>query len=246
MAMYPTRKIPSSSSNAGMTLVEIMVSLAVGVIVIGAATWFITEGMKASYKATANVENSIQQWGLATKLQIDGKIASNVTIFASADQTKWDAAGLPVVVGIDDGTPPLERGKILVLTKTNLVQGVDSGVVTDIVYYLFTGDNSTPATGTLKRCPRNPMKTFQVTTTMAVDGAGKPKSVAQLVCDNFSALNGTDLGLVQDHVRSIDAKGPFAHLGSLGNASIALVREENDGGPVATSANLSEVSFNIR
>ena len=244
--MNTSRKTVPRSSNAGMTLVEIIVAMTIGVIVISAATGFLYEGMKTSLQAMAKVENSIQQWSLATKLQIDGKIANNVTIFASADQATWDLAGLPIVVGIDNGIPPLERGKILVLTKTQLVQGVDSGVVTDMVYYLFTGNNSTPATGSLKRCPKDPMKTFPVTTTMALDGLGKPKSVAQLVSDNFSALNGTDLVLVQDHVRSIDPNGPFAHLGSLGNAGIALIREETEGGNIVKSSNLSEVSFNLR
>jgi len=241
-----SRTTTPRSHNAGMTLVEILVAMTIGVFVIGAATGFLYEGMKSSYQAMAKVENSIQQWSMATKLQIDGKVANNVTIFKSADKSLWDVSGLPIVVGIDDGTPPLERGKILVLTKTRLVQGVDSGVVTDMVYYLYTGTNFTPATGTLKRCPKDPTKTFQVTTAMALDGAGKPKTVAQLVSDNFAALNGLDLVLVQDHVRSIDPNGPFAHLGSLGNAGIALIREETDGGNVVKSSNLCEVSFNLR
>ncbi len=231
-----------------MSLIEVMYAMAIGVFVIGTATWFIFEGMKASLKATNDVENSIQQWGLSAKLQIDGKVANGVTIFYSADQSTWQGSpALPVVIPVDDGNAAngLERGKVLVLTKTKLVQGFDTKLVTDIIFYYYTGGNLV-ATGTLKRYPGKDL-TFKVPAAQAVDSSNKPKPVAQLVSDYYTTFTGSGAAVVQDKLVSIATDGPFAHFGDGNNASIALVREETNGaGNIVKSSNLTEVSFNLR
>ena len=225
-----------------MTLVEVMVSMAVGVVVIGAATWFLFEGTKASYKAMANVENSIQQWGLATKLQIDGKIAGRVDILNSIDQTAW-VSGLPLVIPVDNGDPAdlLERGKVLVLTKSQLKEGYDTKIITDMVVYYYVGGNL-GYTGILKRFPQKAPDTFPITAPL--DSAKNPKSVAQLVSENVDTIT-ANAALVQDHLASIANNGPFAHFISPSNVSIALVRQETALGTV-NSTTLTEVSFNLR
>jgi hypothetical protein len=231
------------SANAAMTLVEIVVSLGISTIILCTSTWFILEGTKASYKAMADVENSIQQWGLTTKLQVDGKIANMVTIINSADKTTWDInAGVPIVIGVEDNDPNtnLKRGKVLVLTKSKLVEGVDSKNITDIIFYYYTGNNL-DYTGTLKRYPKDPSQTFKVTNPL--DGTGKPKSVATLVQENIDTFTGIGAGVVQDNLTSIAAGGPFAQLGSSNNASIAFIRQETVRGTVK-SQYLTEVSFN--
>lgn len=234
----PPKTYPRSQIS-GMTLVEVMVSMALGVTVIGAATWFLFEGTKASYSAMAATENSIQQWGLSAKLQIDGKVANNATILASIE-------AIPAVdflreIPVDDGNPvpELERGNVLVFSKSALNEGEDSKVITDLIFYLYT-PGTAPNLGTLKRTPAK--DTFQAFT--ALDGDGKPKSVAQLVEENLSTLLSLSV-LVQDHVVAVAPNGPFAHIGSIGNVSIALVREETALGKIKSS-NLTEVSFNLR
>jgi len=227
-----------------MTLVEIMVSMALGVVVIGTATWFLFEGTKASYKSMANVENSIQQWGLATKLQIDGKIANLITVINSADKSTWLVnGGDPIVIGVEDNDPAtgLKRGKMLVLSKSQLLEGVDTKLITDIIVYYYTGNN-TDFNGTLKRYPKDVRGTFKVTAPK--DGAGNLKSVAQLVRENIDTFTG-DPALVQDKLTSIAPGGPFAQLNSSNNASIALIRQENSIGKVVNQ-NLTEVSINLR
>ncbi len=229
-----------------MTLVEIMVAMAIGVAVIGVATGFLLEGTKAAYQAMANVENSIQQWGLDTKLQIDSKLANGVVIYASADQTTW-VGGLPVEVPVDDGIAPLERGKILVLTRSALdSSGSPTAVINSMIFYYYTGNGGTSAlaTGTLKRYKKAP-EVFVVSQPIDTT-TGLPKTVAQLVSENFAELTGgSEVVLVQDHLASIATDGPFAHLGSTKNVSIAVVREETTLGTVKNS-NLTEVSFNLR
>jgi len=226
-----------------MTLVEVMIAMTIGVIVISAAVGFLLEGTKASYQAMANVENSIQQWGLDTKLQIDSKIANGVVIFASADTSTW-VGGRPIEVLVDNGIAPLERGKILVLTKSDLdSSGNPTPVIKSMIFYLFTGGNLA-ATGTLKRYPKKAPAAFDITAPYD-SGTGLPKTVAQLVSENFSTLTGSGAELIQDNLASIATNGPFAHLGSAKNVSIAVVREETTLGTVKNS-NLTEVSFNLR
>jgi len=240
--MHSFQKTNPRTRFAAMTLVEIMVAMAIGVVIIGAATWFTVEGTKASLRAMANVENGIQQWGLNTKLQIDSKIANGATIFASADTSTW-VGGLPVEVPVDNGVAPLERGKILVLTKSQLDSaGNPTAIITNMIFYYYTG-GSLAATGTLKRYPPKAPDTYPISTPID-PGTGQPYTVAQLVSQSFSTLTG-DAALVQDNLASIATKGPFAHLGSTKNVSIALVREETSGGTVKSS-NLTEVSFNLR
>jgi len=233
--------------NAAMTLVEVMFSLAIGVVTIGIATWFVYEGTKASYKAMASVENSTQQWGLTTKLQVDGKIANMITILNSADKSTWASnAGIPIVIGVDDNNAAngLERGKALVLTKSVLVEGVDSKVITDMIFYYYTGSNL-DYTGTLKRYPQNQQKTFKITAPR--DSANQPKSVAQLVSENIDTFTSSDAGLVQDNLTCISPGGPFAQLGSSTNASIAFIRQQTAPGTgTVLSQDLTEVSFNLR
>lgn len=225
-----------------MTLVEIMVSMTLGVFVIGAATWFLFEGTKASYSAMASTENSIQQWGLSAKLQIDGKVANGATIMAAVEETP--AADYLRVIPVDDGNPlpELERGKVLVFSKTKLQEGVDTNVITDLIFYLYTPGIDAKL-GTLKRAPATGTlqdgKDFT-----SLDNAGKPKSTPQLVDENLTSFL-AQAAVVQDHVVSVAPNGPFAHIGSIGNVSIALVREETALGKIKSS-NLTEVSFNLR
>ncbi len=231
-----------------MTLVEVMVAMSIGVAVFSMAVGLLFQGTKASYQAAANVENSMQQWGLAAKLQIDGKVADGITIFRSADTATW-VAGLPVEVPVDNGNAAdgLERGKILVLTKCERdASGLETQIITDMIFYLYTGGGGTSAaaTGTLKRYPKKAPETFPVTPAMAKDSSNNPKTVAQLVSENFLTFTG-GAELVQDNLVSVATDGPFAHFGNGKNASIALVREETALGKVKNS-NLTEVSFNLR
>lgn len=230
---------------SGMTLLEVLVAMFIGVFVIGTATWFMVEGTRASFQAMAKVNNGVDQWGLATKLQVDGKVASGATIFLSADKTTWTPGtpALPVEVGVDDGNAAngLERGKILVLTKTQLNQGTDTKVVTDMIFYVFTNASPT-ATGILKRYPAKWPNTFAVTDPL--DDKSNPKTVAALLAENFDTFmaNAAD---VQDNLLALATNGPFAHFGAVNNVNIALLREETASGNVKNS-NLSEVSFNLR
>jgi hypothetical protein len=228
-----------------MTLPEVLIAGAIGTGIVGAATWFLVEGARSSYKAMASVEDSVQQWALTTKLQIDGKVANGVSIFLGADPS------IPLeylkIIPVDDNISAngLERGRVLVLTKSKLNQGLDTGVITDLIFYLYTpGASTAPGqlTGTLKRYKNAPL-TFKVPDPL--DGAGKAKTVSAIVDEYIDTLTGTNLVVVQDHVASLaNAVGPFGSFGSGNHVSIALVREETKGNQVVS--NLTEVSFNLR
>lgn len=224
-----------------MTLIEVMVAGSIGVIVLGAATWFTLEVMRASYKSMADLENGIQQWGLSTKLQIDGKIAGGATIFETADVASPEYL---VQVPMDNGNAAdgLERGKVLVLSKSIIdAAGTTTNVVSDLVFYLYT-PGTAPDYGTLKRYPKKAPDTFKVTSPL--DGAGKPKTIRTLVDENLGTFL-ADAAVVQHHVSSVAGNlGPFAHFVNPNNVSIALVRMERVG--KVEQQNLTEVSFNLR
>lgn len=226
----------------GMTLPEVLISAALGAVIVGAATWFLLQGTKISYAAMVDVENGIQQWGLTTKLQIDGKVANGVTVLASVDTA--DIPNYLRVVPIDDGDKNngLERGKVLVLTKSQLNQGVDTGIITDLVFYLYT-PGSAPNYGTLKRYPAKAPATFKINSADAVNADGTPRSVVTLVGNNYNTLVGGAV-VVQDHVIALSSNGPFGSFGDGRHVSIALVREDKVGNVVRS--NLTEVSFNLR
>ncbi|MFT3870628.1 MAG: prepilin-type N-terminal cleavage/methylation domain-containing protein [Nibricoccus sp.] len=229
--------------NSGMTLVEVMVAASLGVVVLGVAAGFTFAFMRASYKSMADIENGIQQWGLSAKLQIDGKIADGSTIFQSATQ------GTPeylVTVPIDNGIAAdgLERGKVLVLSKSIIDSaGVTTNVISDLVFYLYT-PGTAPEYGTLKRFPAKAPDTFSVPVGQRLDGTGAPQTVRALVNQNINTFLG-GAATIQKHVMSVAGnKGPFAHFGNTNNVSIALVRIETSG--TLETRNLTEVSFNLR
>lgn len=237
--------ISKNHSQRGMTLVEVLVSAFIGVFVIGTATWFMVEGTRATLQGMAKTNNGIEQWGVSTKLQVDGKLANGAVIFLSADKATWTPGTppLPVEVPVDDGNGlnGLERGKILILTKSKLNEGADTKVITDMIFYLYTG-GSLVANGTLKRFPEKAPDTFQVTDPL--DGNGNPKTVAALLAEYFDHFNSSAV-VVQDHLVTPATNGPFAHFGAINNVDIAFFREETSSGNVKNS-NLSEISFNLR
>lgn len=223
-----------------MTLVEVLIAASAGLIVAGAATWFTLECTRISYTAMSQVENGVQQWSMATKLQIDGGVANGATIVIDAIPSSPNYLS---VVPVDDGNKDngLERGSVLILSKSQLNQGVDTKIITDLIIYVYTPGAG--STGTLKRFPGSAPTTFPVTDPL--DAKGLPKTVVALVDENITNIT-ANLKLVIDKVTTVAGadKGPFACIGNSQHVTTALVRNETVGSK--STSTLTEVSFNLR
>ncbi len=78
-------------SRRGYTLAEILVALGVSGFVVSAGLWLMIEGVRSSTRTTNATVNDLTQWGIASRLWIDSRVANGISIYT------------------DDTTPSLER-----------------------------------------------------------------------------------------------------------------------------------------
>lgn len=70
-----------SRSNRGGTLVEILIASSASLLVVGGALWLIISGVRSSARSTNAIVNDLTQWGIASRLWIDSRIANGITIY---------------------------------------------------------------------------------------------------------------------------------------------------------------------
>ena len=95
---------------AGYTLVEILIGSSVSLLVVGASLWLMFEGVRSSTRSTNNSVNDLTQWGIASRLWIDSRIANGITIYEDNEETnlkRWERA----VVG--------DRGNFIVFSLSD-------------------------------------------------------------------------------------------------------------------------------
>lgn len=138
------------SRRAGFTLVEIIVAMMVGAIVLGIATYFLYEGLRASLKTSAIYTNDMTQWGLTNRLLIDTKLANNIEVFTDNSATTLAAAATANSSGIPaGGVPEGSFGNFIVLALGNMV--VISSTVQQYQYSSLYGYYYDPNAQTLSR-----------------------------------------------------------------------------------------------
>jgi hypothetical protein len=79
-------------SNRGHTLVEILIAAAASLLVVGGALWVMIAGVRTSARSTNTIVNDLTQWGIASRLWIDSRIANGITIYAdsnAANVKRW-------------------------------------------------------------------------------------------------------------------------------------------------------------
>ena len=57
-----------------------MISASVSLLVVGASTWLLVAGVRSSTLATSGSINDLAQWGIASRLWVDARIANGITI----------------------------------------------------------------------------------------------------------------------------------------------------------------------
>lgn len=81
-----TRPLTSSRrSQCGHTLVEVLIAASVSLLVTSGALWLIVQGTRTSATSANAIANDLTQWGVASRLWIDSRIANGITIYADSD-----------------------------------------------------------------------------------------------------------------------------------------------------------------
>jgi prepilin-type N-terminal cleavage/methylation domain-containing protein len=126
---------------AGFTLVEVMVSSALSLLVVGGALAFLIIGVRSSALATSGSINDLAQWGIASRLWVDARIANGISIYqdyTAANVERW----LRRVV--NDG------GNFMVFSLSTPV-GNQTRYTKLTGYYFIPTASGVPATGTVYR-----------------------------------------------------------------------------------------------
>ncbi|MDA7916609.1 prepilin-type N-terminal cleavage/methylation domain-containing protein [bacterium] len=71
----------SRAKQSGHTLVEVLIASSVSLLVITGALWVMFAGVKSSAQSTNTIVNDLTQWGIASRLWIDSRIANGITIY---------------------------------------------------------------------------------------------------------------------------------------------------------------------
>lgn len=76
----------------GFTLAEVLISLGISGFVIAGGLWLILAGIKTSTRSTNAAITDLTQWGIASRLWIDSRIANGISIYSndqSASLERW-------------------------------------------------------------------------------------------------------------------------------------------------------------
>lgn len=156
------------TARAAFTLVEVMIAMGLSLLVGGGALWLVLAGVRSSTLATSGAINDLSQWGIASRLWVDARIANGITIYpsyATADVERW----LRRVV--NDG------GNFMVFSLSDAVD--NHTVYSKITGYYFTPTASgIPAKGTIYR--------FDYLVSSADQASFKP--LEDILKDNRSAI----------------------------------------------------------
>lgn len=79
--MKPESNLHSRAKQSGHTLVEVLIASSVSLMVVTGALWVMFAGVKTSAQTTNTVVNDLTQWGIASRLWIDSRIANGITIY---------------------------------------------------------------------------------------------------------------------------------------------------------------------
>lgn len=166
MTGIPSRR----SGRSAYTLVEVMISASVSLLVTGGALWLLVAGVRSSTLATSGAVNDLTQWGIASRLWVDARIANGITIYEGYTTAKVERWLRRVV---NDG------GNFMVFSLSSQESNSVLASYSKITGYYFTPTaNTTPATGTIYR--------FDYTVSSADQSSNKP--LDDILKDNRTAI----------------------------------------------------------
>jgi hypothetical protein len=165
-----------------MTLVELMVALTIGVFILGAATFFIIQGTRASLRATSSSENDLVQWSISSRLQIDSKLANGAVIYRSLDSAS---------VALDQRCAAGARGNLLVLSLSSSPNGSRASVYEKLTGYLYDSNARV-------------LRKFEHDVSSSDQASGK--DLETIITENMADFTFT---VVARDIETIDSDGPF-------------------------------------
>lgn len=133
--------LTSSKKTRGFTLVEIMISSAIGCAFCAAAVWFLVEGTRISLKTASSSTNDLAEWGIFSALTIDSKVANGM--FMYPDFIKATLANS--ANELDDQSTDRKTGNVMILTKSVYSAATETTYVEQVTGYVFN-----PSQGALK------------------------------------------------------------------------------------------------
>jgi hypothetical protein len=71
----------------GYTLAEILMSLGISGFIITGGLWLMLEGVRTSTRTTNLTMNDLTQWGIASRLWIDSRVANGISIYENNENT---------------------------------------------------------------------------------------------------------------------------------------------------------------
>jgi hypothetical protein len=83
---------PARRRFRAFTLAEILMGLGISSFVVGGGLWLLVAGLKTSTRTTNTTLNDLSQWGIASRLWIDSRIANGISIYAdnsNANVERW-------------------------------------------------------------------------------------------------------------------------------------------------------------
>ena len=83
---------PARHRRRGFTLAEVLISLGISGFVVAGGLWLILTGIKTSTRATNASITDLTQWGIASRLWIDSRVANGISIYANdepASMERW-------------------------------------------------------------------------------------------------------------------------------------------------------------
>lgn len=81
MSLLPPSPVSPHRTRRGYTLAEILVALSLSGFVVVGGLWLLLEGVRSSTRTTNAAVNDLTQWGIASRLWIDSRVANGISIY---------------------------------------------------------------------------------------------------------------------------------------------------------------------
>lgn len=158
------------SQKSAFTLTEVMFAGAISLIVVGAAMALLVYGLRTTLLAASSSNNDVTQWGVASRLWVDAKIANGVTIYRNMTSAEIVSSNRR-----NDG----EGGDFMLLSLSTVSGGVTSyekltgyyyDKATSEVRYFVYEVPSADQTQTLEQIVQNKLTTLQSSSRPLAEG----------------------------------------------------------------------------
>ena len=129
----------------GITLVEMMFSLTIGVVILGASVGFLVEATRSSLRVQNKTQNDLTEWGIYAGVTVDTRSANGMTLYKTFNPSSFVDSSYEIT---DQTTT--HRGDFLVLSKTTQPPNSLIPSFLSLTGYIYTA-GATLGTGTFQK-----------------------------------------------------------------------------------------------